>query len=307
MAISKGNHSLDPQEYKRYTGVATMFVKAINPNKKEHEELFNTTLEEAPNYIKEDTDNDGKPYKSARISVIMQNDAEKTGFEMPLVTMALFIQNRYRFNRDKTKVQIIDKYGRTTWASVEDAKANKIPLDKNGKPLNIDKDYRPAYVGEEELMNFVKAYLWIPDITMWDNNTRSFVPNTKVKPEECECRFDDLSKIFTGDFSEIIDALGYQPTNKVKVLLGVRTDIETGKMYQTVLTKKFLRSNATNYKAFTDEVQNMIDYATANGRTLNTEYQVSEVHEYKVVPTTFTPVETEAEDDMPFSSGSPWD
>lgn len=312
MAISKGFESKEAQEFKRYIGVAPMFIKAVNPTKAEHEALFNTTLEEAPKYLGTIADNNGNEIPNARIQVVFQPDVEKIGFDMPLVTMALFVQNKYRYNKDMTKVQVIDKYGRTTWATVEDAKAHKIPLDKNGNPLNIDKDYRPAYVGEEDLMNFVKAYLCIPEVTSWDANSRTWVPNTKVKPEECECRFDNLDKIFKGDFSEIQDALGFQPTNKVKVLLGVRTDVETGRLYQSVYTRKFLRNASNNYSSLDKEIQEMIANAVANGRTVNTEYQVGPVHEYSVEATTFTPNEAPTpSEELPFepssNSSSPWD
>lgn len=307
MAIARGKESIEAQEFKRYTGVAPVFIKAINPDKAQHEELFNTTLDEAPNYLGTVTDSDGNEYKNARISIVLEPDTEKIGFEMPLVTMALFIQQRPKYNKDNTKVQVIDKYGRTAWPTIEEAKAKKIPLDKNGNPVNIDSDYRPAFVGEEELMKFVKAYLCIPELTTWDNENRKYVPNTKVKAEDCECRFDNLDAIFKGDFSEIKDALGYQPTNKVKVLLGVRTDIETGKLYQSVYTKRFLRNSATNFSSLDKDIQDMIANATANGRTLNTFYDVTNVHEYVVEATTFTApttIGTEPSGDMPFDGSS---
>lgn len=313
MAISKGTESKEAQEFKRYTGVCPVFIKAVNPTKAEHEAIFNTTLEEAPNYLSELEDNEGKTYKSARIQIILQPDTEKIGIEMPIQTMAIFIQDRPRVGAASGKTQIIDKYGRTAWATPEDLASHSIPVYSNG-PADIDKDYRPAYVGEEELIAFVKAYLCIPDVNTWDNNLRKMVPNTKVKPEECECRFDNLDKIFKGDFSEIKDALGFQPTNKVKVLFGVRTDTETGKLYQTVYTKRFLRNSSTNYTSLDKEIQEMINNAMANGRTLNTEYDVTNVHEYSVTPTTFTPtvsISTEGDSsDLPFDAPSeklPWD
>lgn len=309
--ISKGFESKEAQEFKRYIGVTPVFIKAVNPTKIEHEELFNTTLDEAPNYIGKVSDADGNEYANARISVVLQPDNEKIGFEMPLVTMAMFLQNRARVGAASGKVQVIDKYGRTAWAAPEDVKTKSIPMYSNG-PADIDKDYRPAYVGEEELMEFVKSYLCIPSVTVWDNSLRKMVPNTKVKPEECECRFDNLDKVFKGDFSEITEALGFQPLNKVKVLLGVRTDAESGKMYQAVYTKKFIRNSATNYNTLDKEIQEMINNAAANGRMLTTEYQVIPVREYSVEPTVITPsVETIPTEEMPFGNTSspacPWD
>lgn len=310
MAIARGNESQEAREFKRYIGVAPVFIKAVNPDKKEHEALFNTTLEEAPNYVGS-VEVDGNDVANARIQVVFQPDVEKIGFEMPLVTMALFLQNRPRVGANSGKTQVIDKYGRTAWATPEELAAHAIPVYSNG-PADIDKDYRPAYVGEEELMEFVKAYLCIPSINTWDADLKKMVPNTKVKPEECECRFDNLDKIFKGDFSEIKDALGFQPTNKVKVMLGVRT-AEDGKLFQAVYTRKFLRNSSTNFSSLDKELQEMIKNAAENGRTLNTEYAAVAVHEYSVEATTFTPAAGAApSEDMPFepaSSGSdsPWD
>lgn len=312
MAISKGNKSTEEATFKRYIGVAPVFIKAINPNKKEHEELFNTTLEEAPSYVDTKEDQNGTSYKNARIQLVFQPDAEKIGFEMPLVTMAMFLQDRPRVGATSGRTQVIDKYGRTAWVTDAELATHAIPVYSNG-PADIDKDYRPAYVGEEELMEFVKAYLCIPSVTMWDANLRKMVPNTKVKPEECECRFDNLDKLFKGDFSEIKDALGFQPTNKVKILLGVRTDTESGRLYQAVYTKRFLRNSSTNLSSLDKEIQEMIKNAAENGRVLTTEYHVAPVHEYSVAPTNFTPTsEVAPTSDMPFEaaetgSASPWD
>lgn len=307
MAIAKGFESKEVQEFKRYIGVAPMFIKAVNPSKAKHEELFNTTLDENPNYLGTVTDSDGNEYKNARIQVVFQPDTEKIGFEMPLITMALFIQNRPRVGASSGKIQVIDKYGRTAWATEAEVASKAIPMYSNG-PADLDKDYRPAYVGEEELMEFVKTYLCIPSPTTWDNNLRKMVPNTRVKPEECECRFDNLENIFKGDFSEIESALGFQPTNKVKVLLGVRTDAESGKLFQAVYTKKFLRNSSSNYSSLDKEIQEMIKNAATSGRTLNTEYEVTPVHEYSVTATTFTPSTEDTTEELPFetSDGTPW-
>lgn len=307
MAISKGRESVEVS-FKRYIGVTPVMIKAINPNKKEHEALFNTTLEEEPKYNTVVEDSEGNSIQSARVQVVFQPDIEKIGFEMPLVTMALFLQNRPRVGATSGKTQVIDKYGRTAWVTPDELASKAIPMYSNG-PADIDKDYRPAYVGEEELTAFVKTFLRIPDITVWDNEARKRVPNTKDKPEDCECRFDNLDKIFKGDFSEIIDALGSMPTNKMKILLGVRTDAETGRLYQTVYTRRFLSNTSSNYNSLDKEIQENINNAVQNGRTVNTEYEAVNVHEYVVTPTTFTQG-TESTTELPFdepAGTSPWD
>ena len=308
MAISRGNASKEAQEFKRFIGVCPVFVKAVNPNKAEHEKLFNTTLEEAPVYVQDKEDNDGNSYKNVRISVVLQPDVEKIGFDMPLVTMPLFITNQKQHGANSGKYQVVDKYGRFAWATEAEISAKEIPTYSNGKKADISNDYRIAYVGEEDLTNFIRVFLCIPSITKWDNNEKCMVPNTDVKPEECECRLDieTFEKFFKGDFSEIKDILGFQPTNKVKVCLGVRTDAN-GKLFQSVYTKKFISNAATNYSSLDKALQADIAYATTHNKALSTEYSAKAVHEYSVTPTTFTASEDSEvtpSSDMPFDDSS---
>ena len=308
MAISKGNASKEAQEFKRFIGVCPVFVKAVNPNKAEHEKLFNTTLEEAPVYVQDKEDNDGNSYKNVRISVVLQPDTEKIGFDMPLVTMPLFITNQKQHGANSGKYQVVDKYGRFAWATEAEISAKEIPTYSNGKKADISNDYRIAYVGEEDLTNFIRVFLCIPSITKWDNNEKCMVPNTDVKPEEGECRLDieTFEKFFKGDFSDIKDILGFQPTNKVKVCLGVRTDAN-GKLFQSVYTKKFISNAATNYSSLDKALQADIAYATTHNKALSTEYSAKAVHEYSVTPTTFTAPESSEvtpSSDMPFDDSS---
>lgn len=308
MAISRGNASKEAQEFKRFIGVCPVFIKAVNPNKAEHEKLFNTTLEEAPVYVQDKEDNDGNSYKNVRISVVLQPDTEKIGFDMPLVTMPLFITNQKQHGANSGKYQVVDKYGRFAWATEAEISAKEIPTYSNGKKADISNDYRIAYVGEEDLTNFIRVFLCIPSITKWDNNEKCMVPNTDVKPEECECRLDieTFEKFFKGDFSEIKDILGFQPTNKVKVCLGVRTDAN-GKLFQSVYTKKFISNAATNYSSLDKALQADIAYATTHNKALSTEYSAKAVHEYSVTPTTFTASEDSEvtpSSDMPFDDSS---
>ena len=308
MAISRGNASKEAQEFKRFIGVCPVFVKAVNPNKAEHEKLFNTTLEEAPVYVQDKEDNDGNSYKNVRISVVLQPDTEKIGFDMPLVTMPLFITNQKQHGANSGKYQVVDKYGRFAWATEAEISAKDIPTYSNGKKADISNDYRIAYVGEEDLTNFIRVFLCIPSITKWDNNEKCMVPNTDVKPEECECRLDieTFEKFFKGDFSEIKDILGFQPTNKVKVCLGVRTDAN-GKLFQSVYTKKFISNAATSYSNLDKALQADIAYATTHNKALSTEYSAKAVHEYSVTPTTFTASESSEvtpSSDMPFDDSS---
>lgn len=303
MAFSKGAESKEAVGIKRYKGVAPCFIKAVNPNKAEFEKLFNTQLEDEPTYVGT-VDIDGTEVPNVRLSFVLQPDVEKVGFEVGPQNMALFLQRRPRYNKDKTKVQVIDKYGRTAWPTIEQAKNHEIPVYSNG-PANLDKDYRPAYVGEEELTNFLKTYLVIPNPMKYVNGTWVAADNL----QDCEARLENIDKLFKGDFSEIIEALTLQPTNKVKVLFGVRTT-EDNKQYQAFYTPMFLRNSASDYSKLDKDVQER----KLNGAYPTTEFEVCDFQEYNVEATNFTPsAETQSPmsdplGDAPADGGKlPWD
>lgn len=299
MAFAKGVESKEGNAIKRYVGVAPVFVLAVNPNKEQLEKLYNTQLENAPEYISEvEVGEDKHKVQNVRLDFIVKTDAEKcSGIEFT-TKVAFFIRKEYRYNRDQTKVQVIDKYGRTAWVTVEQAKAHEIPVYKNG-PANIDKDYRPAYHGEEELTNFIKAYLNIPNVMKYVNNTWVMID----KPEDCEARLENIAEYFKGNFKELRDVIALQPNNKVKVLFGVRTT-DDNKQYQAVYNQMFLKNTITDYSKLDVDLQER----KATGAYPTTEFTVGDLKEYNVEATNFS--DPASGTDMPFApadSVTPWD
>ena len=298
MAFAKGNESIEGNQRKLYVGVAPIFVLAVNPNKKELEKLYNTQIENTPEYVSEiEVGEDKHKVKNVRLDFIVRTDSEKVnGIDM-ITRIPLFIRNEYRYNRDHTKVQVIDKYGRTAWVTIDQAKAHEIPIYKNG-PANLDKDYRPCYVGEEELTNFLKKYLVIPNVMKYINNTWVMTD----KPEDCEARLENIPEYFKGNFKELRDAIALQPNNKVKALFGVRTT-DDGKQYQAVYTQMFLTNSTTDYSKLDAEVQER----KANGAYLSTEFTVCDLKEYTVEATNFSNTTSSMPFDMPdIDVPSPW-
>ena len=293
MAFGKAQVSKEATEIKRYTGVGSVFVVGVNPNKTELEKLYDRELDKDPEYI---TEKDG--VTSARIDFIIKTDPTakcSNGIEL-LTKFSMFIRNEYRFNKDKTKVQVIDKYGRTAWVTKEQAKNHEIPVYKNG-PANIDKDYRPAYVGEEDITNFLKLFLGISNVEKWVKNEatgRREVVGLVDNPQDCECRLENIEDYFKGKFNEIKGAINLMPNNKVKVLFGVRTTDE-GKQYQDVYTRKFLSNTVSVYDKLAEDVQNNKD----NGAYPNTEFVVADLQEYTVQATNFNNTNNN-NGDMPF-------
>ena len=285
MAFSAGKESTEGGVIKRYIGVAPVTVAATNPTKAELEALYNTTLDKDVEYTGVQ-DNEGTKVPYARIDFVVKTVPEKSnGIEMT-TKISYFVRKEYRFNRDKSKVQVIDKYGRTAWVTKEQANAHEIPQYKNG-PANLDKDYRPAYVGEEDLTNFIKTYLNIPNVQKYVDGKWELVDN----PSECEARLDGIDKFFAGDFKELKEIMSYQPNNKVKVLFGVRTT-DDGKQYQAAYTQMVLRNGVTDFSKLDSD---LADRKEA-GAYSTTEFEVVPIHEYNVESTSVEdlPAATEA-------------
>ena len=298
MAFAKGNESNEGSPRKLYTGVAPVFVLGVNPNKAELEKFYNTKIENDPEYIGEvEVGDDKHKVQNVRLDFIVRTDPDKcNGIEFT-TKIPFFLRNEYRYNRDHTKVQVIDKYGRTAWVTIEQAKAHEIPMYKNG-PANLDKDYRPCFVGEGELTNFLKKYLVIPNVMKYVNNTWVMVDN----PEDCEARLEHIPDYFKGNFKEIKDAIALQPNNKIKSLFGVKTT-DDNKQYQAVYIQMFLSNNVTDYSKLDADLQER----KAAGAYSTTEFIVGDLREYKVESTDFNNTQ---QTDMPFppaEGSTPWD
>ena len=280
MAFAKGQETVDNVAIvKRYTGVASCYVVGVNPNKKELEEIYGTTIENEPEY-RSSVEVDGRKVENVRIDFIVKTEPEdNNGIEM-ISKVALFLRKEYRYNKEKTKVQVIDKYGRTAWVTIDQAKAKEIPMYANG-PANLDADYRPCFVGEEELTNFLKAYLSIPNVNEYKNN--QWVPNSKVSsPNDCIARLDNIDKYFSGNYDELRDAIAFQPKNRVKILFGVKTNDE-GKQYQAVFTQMFLKNGVRDYSKLEKELA----ARKVAGAYPTTEFTVGDLKEYNPQPTSF--------------------
>ena len=185
--------------------------------------------------------------------------------------ISFFLNNSPRFNSETTKVQVINKYGETTWLFLEDAKNGIVPDSLSWfEPA----DFRPAFIGEEELTSFIKAYLGIPQKSYRKSDgTIVELPNKA----EAEARLDSIKDYFNGNITELKNVVALQPNNKVKCLFGVKAS-DSGKEYQTVYTQKFLKNNMTNYDKLEKEV---IDRKN-NGAFPTSTFEVCELKEFVV-------------------------
>lgn len=297
LTIGKTQESKEAVEFKRYVGVGSSYVIAVNPTKKELEAIYGREMKE-PEYVVK-TDNG----EEARVTFIVKTDPENNNGIEVINRVMFTLRKAPAYNRDQTKVQVIDKFGNTTWAFTEDAKAGKKLLSAGGTPLKIDDKYRMAGVGEAELVNFLKIYLGVEDVF-------NYIDGSWVKKENENDYLFGLEKVaayFKGDFSEIKDAIALQPNNKVKLLYGVRTTPE-GKEYQAVATRlnMVLRNNAGS-KAY-EKLQNELNTLKEQGAFPTTVFSnngnaIKDLEEFVVTPTNLdTPASTTSE-----SEAMPWD
>lgn len=300
MAFSKGQESTEGVQIKRYVGVASSYVLAVNPSKEELEKHFGRELENAPVYVSEAEVN-GKKVPQVKIDFLIQADPAKykdaEGSALDLKTRVTFFLRRAGRTSSAGKWQIIDKYGRTAWATEEEIQQHKVPVYGNGKPANIDSAYRKAYDGEESLIKFLIAYLGIQAPATYVNG--EWVTNDADKLADSEASLEHIEDYFKGDVSELRSIIALQPNNKVKVCYGVRK-ADDGREFQTTYTRMFLKNRATNYSKLDEDIQK----AKNAGAMPTVEFDTTELHEFVVTPTTF---EEPATADLPFDTAStPW-
>ena len=288
MAFGQGQVSTEGGSFKRYIGVASVSVLAINPTKAELEKLYGRTLENEPEYIGEtEIGPEGNKTKvpQVRLDIIIKVDPEKylDSQNQPLnliSKVSIFLGKSPRIGANSGKYQVMDKYGRTAWATVEDINAKRIPQYANG-PANISEGYRPAYIGEEEIIGFLKAFLNIPNVDKWEEKDgKRQVVGLIDHPEDAEAQLEKIESYFNGDFSELRTIIGYQPNNKLKVLFGIKTTNDN-KQVQTVYTRMFLKNNITDYSKLDKNVKE----AQEGGALSNCVFDCTDLHEYVVEST----------------------
>lgn len=312
MAIGKANVSATGNGgFDLYLGVGSFRVLGVNPTKEQLSEFYGRDMQNDPVYLSDKTDAEGKPYKQIRLSfMIVADPADKNakGYERNAnkaltepfkTTINFFVDSRYFYNKDKSKVQVIDKYGRTAWVTVEQAKNHQVPVYSNG-PARIDKDYHPCRMGEEEIVQFIINYLNITPIESYNKNTGQWMET--AHKEDCEIDYH-IDKWLKGDISELTEMCQLIPTNQLKIAIGVRTDNE-GKQFNTAYTRVTLRNGSQSYKPIKDQIEG----SKAAGGLSDTVFTddpagvIPNIHVYKdtVKETDLTrPVE-----DDPFASGT---
>lgn len=280
MAFGQGA-STETVEFKKYIGIGTCSVLAINPTKEELSQIYNRPIDKDPQYVGTTTVDD-KEIPQARVDIIVKTNPDKCNGINIIKTLSFFIDKVYQFNKDKTSVKVINKYAETCYMPVEAVKSGNIP--ENMKWFDTT-GMKAAYKGEEELTLFIKAYLGIPGRQRMNDKGEWVAIDDLTK---AYAQLEDVETYFKGNVQEVKDAIAFQPKNNVKVLFGVKS--KDGKEYQDAYTKFFMSARNTN----TQKLQKSVNEFQANGGMPNTTFEICDIKEYDIQPTNLNQESTES-------------
>lgn len=276
------------EQAKRYTGVGTVKVIAINPNKDELEKIYGRQIDSVPQYITKNDDGT----TTARIDFIVQADKEDNNGISFITRATYFLRDNPIFTSDKSRLKVIDNYGNTSWATEKQLQEQELPIGD----VTLQKPFRPAMRGEEEVVKFLKAWLYIQDLFKYDMQNKSWVENPKLEghKERALVFIEKPKALFTGDFKELKAPLREFGNNRLKLLFGVRTT-DDNKMYQDFLRERPMKISVRSF----DFLEKIVEDANVGGRYPNTKFEIGPLKQFVLEKTKFAKDE-EPIDDLPF-------
>jgi len=204
---------LQSKEFPKKVGLFEAEVVAINPTPEEFKEILDIELP-ADNKVTEylGKSKDGNAY--LRIDVWLKDVKSGDKFKA-----TFFLEDKERESRDGSKKQYINNIGRTAWAAD--------PNDLN--EWFVKRDYRVAYVGEEEFYEFLRTWLGKLD----------YMKDTTVLQA-------DWKKLMKGNVSELKSQVDGAYSTNIGALATVVMKEKNGenKEYQGVYNKAFLPAYA---------------------------------------------------------------
>lgn len=314
MAVAHGSISTEPQ-VKRYKGIGAMKILALNPSRAQINAIYgsdNGNTEE-PVYVAKgkakDKNGIEQECNQIRLTFYLRTDpavACNNNIDA-IIPVTIFLSKAYSFSNKGgvVKVQVMDRFGRTAWVTEEELKAGAIPEYKIQKgeragqtmKASISEGYRPCYVGEADLVAFVKALLNIPNPTVWDENSKTYFMRPENQLPDCECRFDKVNDYFSGNIKELQEILTYQPENRIKLCFGVRTT-SNGTQYQCAYLAMPMKLAVTRF----DALERALEEDRKAGRHPSEDYDTTPLHEVTLQATDYAKKQEESTDPDPFAN-----
>lgn len=209
----KKRESTQLPEFTKKVGLFEARVIAINPDAEEYKEVIGMELKEdskALEYLGENQDGDTKLRVDIWLEEVKNGDKFKVSF---------FLEDKERVNKDGSKTQYINNIGSCSWAD-----------DPNNLAEWFTKrDYRKAYVGEEDFYNFLRT--WLGDLDYRDAETTLQL---------------EWKKLMKGNLKDLKSQIDGEYCTNIVALATIRTVIKEDetKEYQGVYSKGFLPAYA---------------------------------------------------------------
>ena len=199
----------EEKEFAKKIGLFEARVIAVNPTTEEYADVLGRQLKEdskATEYL--GTSKDG----NARLRLDFWLEEVKTQEKFKLT---FFIENKEKENKDLTKKQYINNIGRCTWAD----SPNNLPV------WFKERENRVAFVGEEDLYNFLRS--WLSNIDF------------SSKKSTLQLEFNKLIK---GNVKELKEQINGEWATNIVALATINTkETDDGtKEFQNVYNKGFL-------------------------------------------------------------------
>lgn len=206
----KKRESAPSVDFSKKVGLFEANVIAVNPTMEEFKDKLGMEIKEdskAVEYLGETKDGNNYLRVDFWLEEVKNQDKFKVTF---------FLEDKERENKDGTKKQYINSIGMCAWAG-----------DENDLPewFTKGRDYRVAYVGEEDLFNFMRV--WLCELDYRDADTVLQL---------------EWKKLMRGNVKDIKDQINGEWCKSVVALATVITKERDGesKEYQGVYNKAFL-------------------------------------------------------------------
>jgi hypothetical protein len=198
-----------PADFTKKVGLFEAEVVAINPDAEEYKDILGMELKEdskATEYLGKGQSGN----KTLRIDFWLEEVKSKEKFKV-----TFFLEDAIKENKDNTKKQYINTVGMCSWADDPNNLASWFTT----------REYRPAFVGEEDLYNFLRT--WLGNLDLRD----------AASTLELEWK-----KLMNGNVKDLKTLVGGEFATNVVALATVKSVIKEDetKQYQAVFNKAFL-------------------------------------------------------------------
>ena len=202
------------QEFTKKVGLFEGKVVAINPDAEEYNEILGIELKEDSKVLEYlGKSQDGNT--TLRVDFWLEETKNQEKFKV-----TFFLEDKKRSNKDETKNQYINDIGSVCWATDE----NNIP-----EWFAKGRDIRQAYVGEEDLYNFVRT--WLSEVDYKDTSNVLML---------------EWKKVMKGNLTDLKSQVDGAYCTNVVAMATIKTvikDDET-KEYQGVYNRAFMYEGA---------------------------------------------------------------